>query len=190
MARAPSRDRAESRRQPRRFGNLVLRPGAHRPEEQDCVALGQAGTRPSAPHDQRTASTYIFGAICRNEGKGAGLVPPHCNTQAMNLHLQESARPSPRQTRDSPARSGELAYVGQAGRSRQCHAVALPPNAQNSTRPRMSGGSRGITGYRTVCSNPTTTSSITAATPGTSSSISHGASSPSECATGRTGTDQ
>ena len=22
------------------------------------------GTRPSAPHDQRTASTYIFGAIC------------------------------------------------------------------------------------------------------------------------------
>jgi hypothetical protein len=45
--------------------------------------------RPSAPHDQRTASTYIFGAICRNEGKGAGLGPPHCNTQAMNLHLQE-----------------------------------------------------------------------------------------------------
>jgi transposase len=47
------------------------------------------GTRPSAPHDQRTASTYIFGAICRNEGKGAGLGPPHCNTQARNLHLQE-----------------------------------------------------------------------------------------------------
>jgi len=47
------------------------------------------GTRPSAPHDQRTASTYIFGAICPNEGKGAGLVLPVCNTQAMNLHLQE-----------------------------------------------------------------------------------------------------
>src|SRR5262249_22531010 len=29
------------------------------------------GTRPSAPRDQRTASTYIFGAVCPKEGKGA-----------------------------------------------------------------------------------------------------------------------
>jgi transposase len=49
------------------------------------------GTRPSAPHDQRTASTYIFGAICPKEGKGAALVLPHCNTEAMNLHLAEIA---------------------------------------------------------------------------------------------------
>ncbi len=27
------------------------------------------GTRPIAPHDQRTQSTYIFGAICPAEGK-------------------------------------------------------------------------------------------------------------------------
>ena len=27
------------------------------------------GTRPSAPRDQRTASAYIFGAICPREGK-------------------------------------------------------------------------------------------------------------------------
>lgn len=27
------------------------------------------GSRPSAPSDQRTASTYIFGAICPAEGK-------------------------------------------------------------------------------------------------------------------------
>ena len=39
------------------------------------------GTRPSAPHDQRTASTYIFGAICPREGKGAALVLPACNTE-------------------------------------------------------------------------------------------------------------
>ena len=26
------------------------------------------GTRPSAPQDQRTASTYIFGAICPKDG--------------------------------------------------------------------------------------------------------------------------
>lgn len=49
------------------------------------------GTRPSAPHDQRTASTYIFGAICPKDGKGAALVLPHCNTEAMNLHLAEIA---------------------------------------------------------------------------------------------------
>ena len=45
------------------------------------------GTRPSAPLDQRTASTYIFGAICPNEGKAVGLILPCCNTAAMNLHL-------------------------------------------------------------------------------------------------------
>src|SRR3954463_3170371 len=44
------------------------------------------GTRPSAPNDQRTASTYIFGAICPRDGKGAALVLPACNTEAMNLH--------------------------------------------------------------------------------------------------------
>src|SRR3954469_19105501 len=49
------------------------------------------GTRPSAPHHPRTASTYIFGAICPGDGKGAALVLPACNTEAMNLHLAEIA---------------------------------------------------------------------------------------------------
>ena len=49
------------------------------------------GTRPCAPHDQRTASAYIFGAICPAEGKSAGLVLPSCNTEAMALHLEEIA---------------------------------------------------------------------------------------------------
>jgi len=47
------------------------------------------GTRPSAPHDQRTRSAYIFGAICPAEGKGAALVLPRCTTAAMALHLIE-----------------------------------------------------------------------------------------------------
>jgi hypothetical protein len=47
------------------------------------------GTRPAAPQDQRTASTYIFGAVCPKDGKGAALVLPFCNTAAMNLHLAE-----------------------------------------------------------------------------------------------------
>lgn len=48
----------------------------------------QRGTRPRAPHDQRTLWTYIFGAICPAEGKGAGLVLPWCDTDAMTLRLQ------------------------------------------------------------------------------------------------------
>jgi hypothetical protein len=47
------------------------------------------GSRPSAPHDQRTQSAYIFGAICPAEGKAAGLGLPRCNTQTMALHLEE-----------------------------------------------------------------------------------------------------
>jgi len=47
------------------------------------------GTRPVALRDQRTASTYIFGAICPGDGKGAALVLPKCNIAAMNLHLAE-----------------------------------------------------------------------------------------------------
>jgi hypothetical protein len=50
------------------------------------------GTRPSAPRDQRTASTYIFGAICPKQGKGAALILPSCNIEAMDLHLAEIAK--------------------------------------------------------------------------------------------------
>jgi DDE superfamily endonuclease len=49
------------------------------------------GSRPSAPLDQRTASAYIFGAICPKDGKGTALVMPRCDTEAMNLHLAEIA---------------------------------------------------------------------------------------------------
>ena len=46
------------------------------------------GTRPSAPRDLRTASTYILKAICPAQGKAAGLMP-RCMTEAMSLHLDE-----------------------------------------------------------------------------------------------------
>ena len=45
------------------------------------------GTRPSAPQDQRTASAYLFGALCPKQGKGAALVMPWGNTDAMAQHL-------------------------------------------------------------------------------------------------------
>ena len=50
------------------------------------------GTRPVAAQDQRTASAYIFGAICPAEGKAAAIVVPRCNTAAMTLHLAEISR--------------------------------------------------------------------------------------------------
>ena len=34
------------------------------------------GSRPRAAHDQRTQSTYLFGAVCPERGAGAALVLP------------------------------------------------------------------------------------------------------------------
>ncbi|MEK0189006.1 IS630 family transposase [Microcoleus anatoxicus PTRS2] len=50
------------------------------------------GSRPSAPHDQRTRSAYIFGAICPKQSKAAALVMPWCDTYAMTQHLAEVSR--------------------------------------------------------------------------------------------------
>ena len=49
------------------------------------------GTRPAAPHDQRTKSAYLFGAVCPERGAGAALVLPRCDTEAMQRHLDEIA---------------------------------------------------------------------------------------------------
>ena len=60
--------------------NKIARRGARR------------GTRPRAPHAQRTSSASIFGAICPQQGQGAALVLPRCDTHAMSLHLAEVAQ--------------------------------------------------------------------------------------------------
>ena len=49
------------------------------------------GSRPRAVHDQRTQSSYLFGAVCPDLGTGAALVLPACNSEAMQLHLDEIA---------------------------------------------------------------------------------------------------
>jgi hypothetical protein len=89
---APGRSRAREGARLRHDRNLVRRRGSYRTEEQDHPSLGEARHRPSAPRDQRTASTYIFGAVCPKEGKGAALILPACNSEAMNLHLAEIAK--------------------------------------------------------------------------------------------------
>src|SRR3954462_3749494 len=91
LPRAPGRDRPREGHRSRPVRGLVRRRSAGRPEKQDHPALGAARHQADAPYDQRTASTYIFGAICPAEGKGAALVMPSCNTEAMNLHLAEIA---------------------------------------------------------------------------------------------------
>lgn len=47
------------------------------------------GSRPRLIKDQRFGYAYIFGAVCPEKDKGAGLVLPFANTEMMNLHLQE-----------------------------------------------------------------------------------------------------
>ncbi len=74
----------------------------------------------SAPRDQRTASAYIFGAICPKDGKGAALVMPRCDTEAMNLHLAEIA------TQIAPGAHAAL-LVDQAGWHLSGRLI-VPPN--------------------------------------------------------------
>lgn len=63
---------------------------------QDEARVGQKNTLTRLwarlPHDQRTQYAYIFGSICPEKGKGAGLVLPRCDSQAMNEHLAEIGR--------------------------------------------------------------------------------------------------
>jgi hypothetical protein len=68
--------------------------------------------------------------------------------------------------------------------------IALPPKCPdlNPGRKRLAIPARQLA--LKSRSNPTTISSITAVWPGTSSSISPGASCPSDYANGRTGSDQ
>ena len=51
----------------------------------------RTGSRPRAVHDQRTQSTWLFGAVCPERGTASGLVLPVCNAEAMQLHLDAIA---------------------------------------------------------------------------------------------------
>ena len=149
------------------------------------------GTRPSAPKDQRTASAYIFGAICPRDGKGAALVMPRCDTEAMNLHLAEIA------TQIAPGAYAAL-LVDQAGwhlsgRLTVPPSITLIPlpakcpelNPQENVWQFMRDNwlsNRIFRSYDQIVDH--------AATLGTSSSISLGGSCPSECENGQTSSNQ
>jgi hypothetical protein len=147
-------------------------------------------TTPSAPQDQRYASTYIFGAVCPYEGKGAALVMPLCNTAAMNLHLAEIS------TMLSPGKHAVL-LLDQAGWHLSGDVAVpdnitllpLPPKCPELNVMENVGSSCAKTGSQTACSRTMTTSPVTAAAIGIASSISPGALCPSACATGLMGSD-
>jgi hypothetical protein len=72
---------------------------------------------------------YIFGTICPKEGKGAGLVLPVCNIEAMNLHLAEIAPPRSRQARSpcsSWIRRDGWTFFRAAGRQRSDREGLVP----------------------------------------------------------------
>jgi hypothetical protein len=142
------------------------------------------GSRPRAAHDQRTQSTYLFGAVCPDRGAGAALVLPACISDAMQLHLDEIA------TKVAPDTHAIL-ILDQAG-WHGAKELRIPTNIRscryrhahpNSTAKRTYGSSCVRTGCQTGSSNLLTTSSITAATPGTHSSTNRGRSCQSPDAT-------
>ena len=143
------------------------------------------GSRPRAVHDQRTQSTYLFGAVCPELGTGAALVLPACNTEAMQLHLDEIA------TKVAPGAHAIL-ILDQAGwhgakdlkAPSNISLLPLPPrspelNPQENIWQFMRAN---WLSERVVKSS--TTSSTTAATPGTRSSTSLLKSCPSPAAIG------
>lgn len=92
------------------------------------------GTRPSAPADQRTMWAYIFGAICPSKGKGADLVLPYCDTEAMQDHLAEISQAVGPGACCAHPRSGWLACHAEAQGSRQ-HDADVPAAMVPRTQP-------------------------------------------------------
>jgi hypothetical protein len=144
------------------------------------------GSRPRAAHDQRTQSTYLFGAVCPERGAGAALVLPACNCEAMQLHLDEIA------TKVAPGAHAIL-LLDQAG-WHGAKALVVPSNVSLVPLPPRApelNGQENIWQFMrqnwlsTGFSNPSTISSTTAATLGTHSSTSPGRSCPSPDATGQ-----
>ena len=100
---------------------------------------------------------------------------------ATNNHAGRS-RYSPRRASRVAPRPSRFQTTSRSCSSRHAH--------PNTTAKKTSGNSCGRTGCRTEFSNPSTTSSITAATPGTRSSISRGKSCPSPAAIGQSQVSQ
>jgi hypothetical protein len=146
------------------------------------------GSRPRAIHDQRTQSTYLFGAVCPERGTGAALVLPACNSEAMQLHLDEIA------TKVTPG-AHAIVLLDQAG-WHGAKALKVPSNISLLLLPPRAPELNGQENVRQFMrqnwlssgsSNPSTISSTTVATLATRSSISPGRLCPSRAGVGQRG---
>src|SRR5262249_18852771 len=142
------------------------------------------GSRPRGAHDQRTQSTYLFGAVCPERGAGAALVLPACNSEAMQLHLDEIAT-------KVALGAHAIILLDQAG-WHGAKALVVPNNISLVPLPPRApelNGQENISCVRIGCqtgfSNPSTISSTIAATLGTHSSTNPGRLCPSRDATGQ-----
>ncbi len=147
------------------------------------------GTRPRAPHDQRTEGACLFGALCPARAKGDRRVMPWCDTHPM-------AEPLRLISQQVEAGAHALLILDRAG-GQSSPKWAVPDNITLVPRPPGSpevnpvenvwGRSSGTPGFRPSFSRSATTSQLTAAKPGTPSCINQGASSQSEGANGPIG---
>jgi transposase len=108
---------------------------------QDEARVGQQGThayiwapigaRPLMVRDNRHDSAYIFGAICPSRGVGAAIITPACNTEMMNLHLEEIS------TQVAPGARAVLICDG-AGWHQKGKSLRLPENIRLLSLPSYS----------------------------------------------------
>jgi hypothetical protein len=142
------------------------------------------GSRPLSIHDQRTQSTYLFGAVRPERGAGAALALPARNTEAIAAPSGRNRNEShPRRTRRSHSRSSWMARrqrpprLPKTSRSCRCRRVR-----QESSTLKMAvyAGELAVEPHLQILRR-----NRRPGTPGTLSSISPGKSCPSLAAIGQ-----
>src|SRR5262249_51168324 len=97
------------------------------------------GTRPSAPRDQRTASTYIFGAVCPKEGKGAALIMPACASRSLRRRVHQGARRKGSSHSNAPVETTDTMAPSKTRNTRASEALVCGSAVAASTRPFSAG---------------------------------------------------
>src|ERR1019366_10444848 len=187
---APGSSRARKSDRCRQDRNLVPGRGSYRPEEQDHPQVGQ--TRHSPERSAGSANRIdLYLRYLPKTGQGRGSDPAllqyRSDEPAPRGNSQGGRTRSPRRP---PRRPGRMASVSKIAHSRQHHHSRPAAEMPYSIPLKTSGSTCATTGSRTASSNPTTISSIIAATPGIPLSTDPGRSCLSDCANGRTSSNQ
>ena len=147
----------------------------------------RTGTRPRQAKDQRYKSVYLFGAICPARGKGAALVMPFANTDAMQAHLEEISRAvAPKSHAVMLMDRAGWHTTGQLDMPENITVVLLPSSAPELNPVETSGSTFVRHTSPIACLLITTRSLMPLAKLGTGLSENHGKLCPSECAIGLT----